>query len=40
MSEVNLLEKLPKGKRKVQARAEAKTAEVIAKSREYGELYF
>ncbi len=40
MSEVNLLEKLPRGKRKVQARAEAKTAEVIAKSREYGELYF
>ncbi len=40
MAEVNLLEKLPKGKRKVHARAEAKTADIIAKSREYGELYF
>lgn len=40
MAEVNLLDKLPKGKRKVHARAEAKTADVIAKSREYGEQYF
>lgn len=40
MAEVNLLKGLPQSKRKVQARAEAKTAEVIAKSREYGELYF
>ena len=40
MAEVNLLDKLPKGKRKVHARAEAKTAEIIAKSREYGEQYF
>jgi len=40
VAEVNLLDKLPKGKRKVHARAEAKTADVIAKSREYGEQYF
>lgn len=40
MAEVNLLKGLPQSKRKVQARAEAKTDEVIAKSREYGELYF
>lgn len=40
MGAVNLLEKLPKGKRKVHARAEAKTADIIAKSREYGDLYF
>jgi SAM-dependent methyltransferase len=40
MREVNLLSKLPRGKRNVDARAEAKTAEIIAISREYGELYF
>jgi len=40
MKEVNLLAKLPRGKRNVCARAEAKTAEIIAISREYGELYF
>lgn len=40
MAEVNLLDKLPKGKRKVNQRAEAKTPEIIAASREYGELYF
>ncbi len=40
MREVNLLAKLPRGKRNVCARAEAKTAEIIAISREYGELYF
>jgi ubiquinone/menaquinone biosynthesis C-methylase UbiE len=40
MSQVNLLAKLPRGKRNVCARAEAKTAEIIAISREYGELYF
>jgi SAM-dependent methyltransferase len=38
--EVNLLAKLPGGKRNVNARAEAKTDEVIAISRQYGELYF
>lgn len=40
MAEVNLLEKLPKGKRKITERAEAKSADIIAKSREYGQLYF
>jgi SAM-dependent methyltransferase len=40
MREINLLAKLPRGKRNVGARAEAKTAEIIAISREYGELYF
>lgn len=40
MSEVNLLAKLPRGKRNVCARAEAKTPEIVAISREYGELYF
>src|SRR5260221_8144385 len=37
---INLLSKLPRGKRNVNARAEAKTDEIIAISREYGELYF
>ena len=36
--EINLLSKLPRGKRNVNARAEAKTDEIIAISREYGEL--
>jgi ubiquinone/menaquinone biosynthesis C-methylase UbiE len=40
MREINLLAKLPRGKRNVCARAEAKTAEIIAISREYGQLYF
>jgi SAM-dependent methyltransferase len=40
MREINLLAKLPRGKRNVCARAEAKTAEIVAISREYGELYF
>ena len=40
MAEIHLLARLPKGKRKVNERAEAKTPEIIAKSREYGELYF
>jgi ubiquinone/menaquinone biosynthesis C-methylase UbiE len=40
MGEVNLLAKLPRGKRNVNARAEAKTEEIIAISRKYGELYF
>jgi ubiquinone/menaquinone biosynthesis C-methylase UbiE len=40
MTEVNLLARLPKSKRNVNARAEAKTAEIIAISRQYGELYF
>ena len=40
MAEVNLLAKLPRGKRNVDARAEAKTQEIIDISRQYGELYF
>jgi SAM-dependent methyltransferase len=40
MGEVNLLARLPKGKRNVNARAEAKTPEIIAVSRQYGESYF
>lgn len=40
MAEVNLLSALPKGKRKVAARAHAKTDEHIRISREYGETYF
>ena len=40
MAEVNLLARLPKGKRNLNARAEAKTPEIIAISRQYGELYF
>ena len=40
MAEVNLLAKLPRGKRNVNARAEAKTQEIIDISRQYGELYF
>src|SRR2546428_9620335 len=38
--EINLISKLRRGKRNVNARAEAKTDEIIAISREYGELYF
>src|SRR3954469_18693967 len=38
--EVHLLNKLPKPKRNVNARAEAKTEEAVAISRQYGELYF
>ena len=40
MQEINLLAKLPRAKRNVNVRAEAKTPEIIAISREYGELYF
>jgi len=40
MTEVNLLARLPKSKRNVNARSEAKTSEIIATSRQYGELYF
>jgi len=40
MPEVNLLAKLPRGKRNVAARQHAKTDEHIRISREYGELYF
>jgi ubiquinone/menaquinone biosynthesis C-methylase UbiE len=40
MKELNLLAKLPRGKRNVAAREEAKTDEIIRISREYGALYF
>lgn len=40
MAEVNLLSKLPRGKRNLSARATAKTEEHIRISREYGETYF
>lgn len=40
MNEFNLLAKLPRGKRNVAAREEAKTDEIVRISREYGELYF
>ncbi len=40
MAEINLLERYPKGKRNVQKREFAKTDEVIAISRQYGEQYF
>jgi ubiquinone/menaquinone biosynthesis C-methylase UbiE len=40
MAEVDLLRSLPRTKRNVTQRGQAKTPEVIAASREYGELYF
>jgi ubiquinone/menaquinone biosynthesis C-methylase UbiE len=40
MPELDLLRSLPKGKRNVEARETAKTDELIALSREYGEDYF
>jgi SAM-dependent methyltransferase len=40
MAEINLLNKLPGGKRNVSARQHAKTDEHIRISREYGEMYF
>lgn len=40
MAEINLLRSIPKGKRNIAARADAKTAEHIRISREYGQLYF
>jgi SAM-dependent methyltransferase len=40
LREIDLLAKLPRGKRNVNARAEAKTPDIIAISRQYGELYF
>lgn len=40
MPEINLLAKLPKAKRNLNARATAKTEEHIRVSREYGETYF
>lgn len=40
MREVNLLAKLPKPRRDIQARGTAKSLEVVEISRQYGELYF
>ena len=40
MAEINLLSKLPQSKRNVTQRATAKSAEVIAISRQYGQDYF
>lgn len=40
MPEVNLLAKLPRGKRSVAARSSAKTDEHIRLAKEFGELYF
>ena len=40
MPEVDLLRALPKTKRNITQRGEAKSPEVIAAAREYGELYF
>ena len=40
MAEVNLLRGLPQTKRNIRQRGEAKSPEVVAASREYGELYF
>lgn len=40
MREINLLKALPKSKRNVQARFEAKDPDVVRLSKEYGELYF
>jgi ubiquinone/menaquinone biosynthesis C-methylase UbiE len=40
MAELNLLAKLPRSKRNVNARGEAKNPDIIAVSRQYGEEYF
>jgi ubiquinone/menaquinone biosynthesis C-methylase UbiE len=40
MAEVDLLARLPKSRRNIEKRKEAQTAENIAVSRQYGELYF
>jgi SAM-dependent methyltransferase len=40
MAEIDLLSKLPQGKRNVAARATAKTPEMIAIARQYGREYF
>ncbi|CCJ07536.1 class I SAM-dependent methyltransferase [Methylocystis sp. SC2] len=40
MAEVDLLRALPKSRRNITQRGEAKSPEIIALSREYGELYF
>ena len=40
MAELNLLRSLPRAKRNIAQRGNAKTPEIIAAAREYGELYF
>jgi len=40
MNEINLLRSLPKSKRNVQSRFEAKDPDVIRISKQYGEMYF
>jgi len=40
MAEVNLLRALPQTKRNIKQRGEAKTPELIATSRQYGQMYF
>jgi ubiquinone/menaquinone biosynthesis C-methylase UbiE len=40
MPEIDLLRTLPRTKRNIAQRGSAKTAEIIAAAREYGELYF
>jgi ubiquinone/menaquinone biosynthesis C-methylase UbiE len=40
MAEINLLRAFPRKKRNIEKRATAKTEEIIALSREYGEAYF
>src|SRR3990172_9039302 len=40
MREINLLARLPVPKRNIKARASAKTPEIVAVGRQYGEMYF
>jgi len=40
MREINLLARLPVPKRNIKARASAKTPEIVAAGRQYGEMYF
>ncbi len=40
MTEINLLRALPRTKRNVAGRKNAKSPEIVAISRQYGELYF
>ena len=40
MREINLLARLPVPKRTIKARASAKTPEIVAVGRQYGEMYF
>src|SRR3989338_7332406 len=40
MREINMLARLPVPKRNIKARASAKTPEIVAVGRQYGEMYF